>query len=79
MHFRRCVCIFIAVSEPQVSSNDERDLLIHLFSLSGAVYVSPSLYPNPSSPATTTYYDTSTYTGLTTSPQSQLVSYAGAL
>jgi hypothetical protein len=41
------------------------------------VYVSPSLYPNPTSPATTTYYDTSTYAGLTTSPQSQLVSYAG--
>ncbi len=75
--FRRCVCISFAVSESLVPSND--NLLIHLFAFSGAVYVSPSLYPNPSSPATTTYYDTSTYTGLTTSPQSQLVSYAGTL
>ncbi len=68
--FRRCVSPY---------PNPSSDLLIHLLAFSGAVYVSPSLYPNPSSPATTTYYDTSTYTGLTTSPQSQLVSYAGAL
>lgn len=47
----------------------------------GAVYVSPSLYPNSTSPSATTFYDTSTYTGLqtnVTSPQSQLVSYAGS-
>jgi hypothetical protein len=53
--FRRCVCISIAVSESLVPS----DLLIHLYALSGAVYVSSSLYPNPSFPATTISIDTS--------------------
>jgi hypothetical protein len=44
---RRCVCIFVAVTESLVRSND--DLVIHLFAFSGAVFVSPSLYPNLSS------------------------------
>ena len=48
----------------------------------GTVYVSPSLYPAVTSPTST--FDTSFYTGLTTSTptlgttQSQLVSYAGS-
>ena len=49
---------------------------------SGTVYVSPSLYPTATSPTSTTYFDTTTYTGLPTSTSatnaSQLVSYAGS-
>ena len=51
----------------------------------GTVYVSPSLYPNSSSPPTSTYFDPSSslasYPGLSSGPtttQSQLVTYAGS-